>query len=545
MYTAPFHRHFLPGLFAPKHICLVALLLCIGSFGAVGQTIRYVKPVASGTGNGSSWANASSDINAMITASSAGNQVWVAAGLYKPTTTTDRTLSFGYKAEVSLYGGFAGTETNLSSRTLTYPSSTTLSGDIGVVGDPADNSYAVIRMQATAAAFNSTFYDGFVITGGNANNTSTVQQTQGGGIHIRGVAGTVTVPVVRNCLITNNRASFWGAGVYVASNTSTQFVNCVFQQNTALQGGGIALDGTGTSATITNCAFTSNTATSGGSGAAIYQNGATTRPKVDNSILFGNVGSAFTTATSGTLPALVRYSILNSTAPGTYSNVVGNTLTTTSPFSSTSPVAQVNLCGGGANAGDPASTTATLQAGFDILGNPRLVGGRVDIGPFEFQGAGVPSVVAITTQPVETTVCPNEVFSFSVATSGSVANYTWVYISTDIANSNSPVLSLTAAAPYSANTAFRVRVTGPCNVVNSNQAALRINTGGMTSIATGNWNDPAIWSCRRVPVVTDQVTVGHVVTIPAAFTARAAQVRYIPNGRIRLLANTSRFRTLP
>ena len=77
------------------------LLLCLGytlaGSSLLAQTIRYVKPTATGTGNGSSWANASGDLQAMINASSANDQVWVASGVYKPTGTTARNISFAMK----------------------------------------------------------------------------------------------------------------------------------------------------------------------------------------------------------------------------------------------------------------------------------------------------------------------------------------------------------------------------------------------------------------------------------------------------------------
>ena len=48
------------------------------------QTIRYVKPTVSGSGDGSSWANASNNLQSMINNSASNDQVWVAAGTYKP-----------------------------------------------------------------------------------------------------------------------------------------------------------------------------------------------------------------------------------------------------------------------------------------------------------------------------------------------------------------------------------------------------------------------------------------------------------------------------
>ena len=47
-------------------------------------TIYYVKPTASGTGIGSSWDNASSNLKSIINGANIGDQIWVAAGSYTP-----------------------------------------------------------------------------------------------------------------------------------------------------------------------------------------------------------------------------------------------------------------------------------------------------------------------------------------------------------------------------------------------------------------------------------------------------------------------------
>lgn len=159
------------------------LLILLGtSLLAQSQTIRYVKPAAKGAGNGSSWANASGNLQAMINGRAATDQVWIAAGTYKPTTGTDRTISFSMKAGVNIYGGFAGSETSLSQRpavNLTTPSNTILSGDID--NSPANNSgngYHIISNPPGLTT--SSVLDGFVITGGNANSTS--NNSIGGGM---------------------------------------------------------------------------------------------------------------------------------------------------------------------------------------------------------------------------------------------------------------------------------------------------------------------------------------------------------------------------
>ena len=64
----------------------------------------------------------------------------MAEGVYYPGTA--RTDTFQCKYGVSVYGGFAGTETARAQRNWNAHV-TTLSGDIGVPGDNSDNVYHV------------------------------------------------------------------------------------------------------------------------------------------------------------------------------------------------------------------------------------------------------------------------------------------------------------------------------------------------------------------------------------------------------------------
>ena len=90
--------------------------------------IRYVMQQARGTGDGTSWANASGDLQGMIDELADNNpqnlagEVWVAAGTYEPRTQlisgTGYSASFRMRDGISVYGGFAGTESSKQERTM-------------------------------------------------------------------------------------------------------------------------------------------------------------------------------------------------------------------------------------------------------------------------------------------------------------------------------------------------------------------------------------------------------------------------------------------
>ena len=77
------------------------------------KSIYYVK--AGATGDGSSWSNASGDIQGMIDKASSGDEVWIAGGTYYPLKEAYPQY-FKIESGVSLYGGFAGNEKSISER---------------------------------------------------------------------------------------------------------------------------------------------------------------------------------------------------------------------------------------------------------------------------------------------------------------------------------------------------------------------------------------------------------------------------------------------
>ncbi len=233
-------------------VACVALL----TFAAVtsAQTVWYVDDDATGANDGTSWENAFTDLQAALLPAQSGDSIWVAAGTYKPTTNTDRAISFAMKEGVALYGGFAGNENpatfDLATRNFAA-NETILSGDIGAADDNTDNSYHVV-----AGANNATL-DGFTITGANAD---VINQTNGYG---GGMYNYASSPTIANCTFRAN-AAIYGGGMYNEASSPTMS-NCNFISNTAgVNGGGMYNEGD--SPIVTRSAFIGNSAGNFGGG---------------------------------------------------------------------------------------------------------------------------------------------------------------------------------------------------------------------------------------------------------------------------------------
>ena len=119
----------------------------------------YVNQQASGANSGKSWENAYTDLQTALKNAKSGQQIWVAAGIYHPTTDADRSVFFEMVEEVALYGGFQGDEQSLSERDW-KKNLTVLSGDIGQQGVIEDNTKQVVKGADYAVI------DGFIIENG-------------------------------------------------------------------------------------------------------------------------------------------------------------------------------------------------------------------------------------------------------------------------------------------------------------------------------------------------------------------------------------------
>jgi len=417
--------------------------------------LLYVDRKAVGVGDGRSWEHAFPSLYDAISQAktcSSINEIWVAAGTYRPGSNTIRSISFPMTMDgLEIYGGFNGTESSRSERDP-RANVTVLSGDIGIIGDPTDNCYHVVDARNLSRSF---VLDGFTITGGFAESGHGTDSGSGGGILNR--AG--SSPTLANLIFVNNYAEISGGGMWsdrhcdprlenvVFEGNSTagtgggmynsyndpEFINVKFTGNSADFGGGFYNDGgnatlvdvvfynniAGTAGgglyntgymnvpVLTNISFSDNSA--GGRGGAIF-NDYESIPVMTNSILWGNVASevgneVFNSANG--MPTISNSLIggCGGSGGGWQPNMGtdgGGNIDDDPGFKGVhSPAHPLTVWSFSPviDAGDNSAVPVGVTA--DILGNARFWGGgTVDMGAYEHQG----SPTGVTDDPQQRSV---------------------------------------------------------------------------------------------------------------------------------------------
>jgi hypothetical protein len=373
-------------------------------------------------------------------------EIWVAKGVYQPAAGQ----SFSMLPNVKIIGGFVGSETALGGRPAINlitgsPSSSTLLGNGNRIitndnngltttavldgfvltgGNVNGNGGAIYNnnnsnplltncsFQSNTAAYggaiynnnisspvltNCSFQSNTALAGGaiqNLNSSPVLtncrfqsNQAANGGAIVNFAFGDICSPTLTNCSFQSNRATDrvgTGGGLYNLYSTPV-LINCSFQSNQAAYGGA-TYNNPYSSVVLTNCSFQSNRATRS-SGGAIY-NEINSSAALTNCVLWNN-GGVNAIYNDNTSYASASYSLFDDTVTG-YDNDLANLTTTTSPFVSTTSVA-LNASSPAIDAGSSASYTAATSLTVDLVGNPRIVGSSIDMGPVEFQGECVTS----------------------------------------------------------------------------------------------------------------------------------------------------------
>ncbi len=444
-------------------IITIILFFFIFTTKLFSQTKIYVDSSITISGNGKSWSTAFKRLSDALNFAnySRGNfTINVAQGTYLPTdvfgsTTKNRDSSFViFRKGINIFGGFpAGGGLRNSKQYVTR-----LSGDIGIAGLFNDNLYHVLLVAINTNTIDSLLLDGINIEKGNANSNSTVvvngvsfANNCGGGIFINNNSGTtINNFFIKNCLIQNNNSSESGGGIQdynctismigscIYNNTSVKygagvnneaggsiiFMNNVFANNFNSNGlgGGVRVSGSNDSNQIINCTFTNNGANTGG--AIRVASLGTATLYVNNCVFSGNYsGSDYTSTKADISNGLsagnlsINYSCIQSTqkcnaclAASTNPLLTDNTnpLGNDGFFGTADDGLTLTRISPCISVGNVAIFTKFNQANEDITGNPRIIGGNIDMGAYQYQ-----AVLSIVTKGSFGSLswCPGRPFS--------------------------------------------------------------------------------------------------------------------------------------
>ena len=354
------------------------------------------------------WFTAATNIQDAVDAANPGDQILVTNGVYQ----TGGSVSSGSNRVAVLSA--------LTVQSVNGPAVTVING-YQVPG--TTNGTSAVRCVYLA---NGATLSGFTLT--NGATPQTTGNNRGGGVYCQS-----TNTIVTNCVITGDATSGSGGGAY-----SGTLINCTIANNSAASSGGGAYTGT-----LNNCLVTGNSASYGG---AVDSSVFPLQTILNNCTICSNsasvVGGGLFSAGSAAPSYLFTTNciVMGNIAPtgSNYYFGVGSELTLN--YCCTAPIP---ANGTGNISSDPQfvdpldgnyhlqSTSPCINAGtsnavesVDLDGNPRIVGGFVDMGAYEYQlPAPVPVIPSI--QATYTGVSPGVIVGFTGQIAGHPTSSCW------------------------------------------------------------------------------------------------------------------------
>lgn len=315
--------------------------------------IRYVKPVATGTGDGSSWENASGNLQNMIDELAKNNpqnlpgEVWVAAGTYVPQVQvisgTTYSASFLMRDGISVYGGFAGGESSKQEREVgkmpwNFVNKTILEGSYYEHSKTSWNEsnhkwtltsdsrhvvfFSPLPSEGKSGFDKSTILNGVTIRGGYAQGGEGVADfmtDRGAGVYM-GINATL-----EKCIVTENSSTGNGGAVYMYGGRVMN--SLIYNNNADGDGGAVYVDNAG----IVLASMLTNNSANNGSGAYLAHTGNWTdgKPHPEYLILSTSVVSNNTSRLNGAVycakgGVLMQNTITNNDCPTATDNTSAN-----------------------------------------------------------------------------------------------------------------------------------------------------------------------------------------------------------------------------
>lgn len=315
--------------------------------------IRYVKPVATGTGDGSSWENASGNLQNMIDELAKNNpqnlpgEVWVAAGTYVPQVQvisgTTYSASFLMRDGISVYGGFAGDESSKQEREVgkipwNFVNKTILEGSYYEHSKTSWNEsnhkwtltsdsrhvvfFSPLPSEGKSGFDKSTILNGVTIRGGYAQGGEGVADfmtERGAGVYM-GINATL-----EKCIVTENSSTGNGGAVYMYGGRVMN--SLIYNNNADGDGGAVYVDNAG----IVLASMLTNNSANNGSGAYLAHTGNWTdgKPHPEYLILSTSVVSNNTSRLNGAVycakgGVLMQNTITNNDCPTATDNTSAN-----------------------------------------------------------------------------------------------------------------------------------------------------------------------------------------------------------------------------
>jgi hypothetical protein len=389
---------------------LTAALALFAVTGNAVAAVHYVSPVSpTPVAPYTNWMRAARNIQDAVDAAGPGDTILVTNGVY---------ATGGRAAVGSSLTNRVTINKRLVVQSVNGPFVTVIQGNQPI----GSNAVRCVYLTNNATLI------GFTLANGGTHNTGSSFEQNGGGAWCE-----PSNAVISRCIITNNTANIEGGGTFNGTLN-----NCLLLGNSAWVGGAAAAEDR-IATILNNCTIVGNSASTRGGG--LYSSGI-----AGASYLFAR-----------------NCIVTDNSAPTGPNYAFGSSLELTMDYCCTTPLPP----GGAANFTNPPSFVDAAAGNFhlesnspcinaannayqtnsvDLDGNPRVVGGFVDIGAYEYQGAA-PVPLSLSAQASYSNVSTGTLVTFTGQIVGNADSTRWDFKDGTVISNRLPTVTHSWNAP--------------------------------------------------------------------------------------------------